>query len=76
MGVWQGVAMDFLKYYPGLPCPSLLRPGVGQTTTPKTVIRPFSGMAHPQGSQQAVFYLFGHPMPHAYEETLKLPYCY
>jgi hypothetical protein len=24
MGVWQGAAMDSLKYYPGLPCPALL----------------------------------------------------
>jgi hypothetical protein len=26
MGVWQGVAMDYLKFHPGLPCPSLQRP--------------------------------------------------
>jgi hypothetical protein len=26
MGVWQGVAMDSLKYYSGPPCPTLLRP--------------------------------------------------
>jgi hypothetical protein len=25
-GVWQGVAMDSLKYRAGLPCPTLLRP--------------------------------------------------
>jgi hypothetical protein len=24
-GVWQGVAMDFLKFYPDPPCPTLLR---------------------------------------------------
>jgi hypothetical protein len=26
MGVWQEVAMDFLKFHPGSPCPTLLRP--------------------------------------------------
>jgi len=26
MGVWQGVAFDFPKHYPGLPCPTLLHP--------------------------------------------------
>jgi hypothetical protein len=26
MGVWQGVAMDSLKFHPGLPCPTLLCP--------------------------------------------------
>jgi hypothetical protein len=26
IGVWQGVALDFLKYHLGLPCPTLLRP--------------------------------------------------
>jgi hypothetical protein len=26
MGVWQGVTMESLKFHPGLPCPTLLRP--------------------------------------------------
>jgi hypothetical protein len=26
MGVWQGLAMDFLKLHPGSPCPTLLLP--------------------------------------------------
>jgi hypothetical protein len=26
MGVWKGVAMDCLKFHPGPPCPTLLRP--------------------------------------------------
>jgi hypothetical protein len=29
MGVWQGVAMDSLKYHQGPPCPTLLRPAGG-----------------------------------------------
>jgi hypothetical protein len=29
MGVWQGVAIDCLKFYPGPPCPPLLRPAGG-----------------------------------------------
>jgi hypothetical protein len=29
MGIWQGEAMDSLKYYPGSLCPTLLRPAGG-----------------------------------------------
>jgi hypothetical protein len=29
MGVWQGVAMDSLKFRPSTPCPTLLRPKCG-----------------------------------------------
>jgi hypothetical protein len=29
MSVWQGVAMDSLKFYPGLPCSTFLRPAGG-----------------------------------------------
>jgi hypothetical protein len=29
MGVWQGVAMESLKFHPGLPCPTLLCPAGG-----------------------------------------------
>jgi hypothetical protein len=29
VGVWQGVAMDSLKFHPGSPCPTLLRPADG-----------------------------------------------
>jgi hypothetical protein len=42
-----------LKFHPGLPCPTLLRPG---QATPETSIQPF----------QAVFYRFGHPTSYAY----------
>jgi hypothetical protein len=30
MGVWQGVALDSLKFHPGLPCTTLLRPAGGR----------------------------------------------
>jgi hypothetical protein len=29
MGVWLGVAIDSLKFHPGVPCPTLLRTAVG-----------------------------------------------
>jgi hypothetical protein len=29
LGAWQGVAMDSLKFYPGPPCQTLLRPAGG-----------------------------------------------
>jgi hypothetical protein len=54
MGVWQGVVMDSLKFYPGLPCQTLLNPAV-------------SGVACLLGGRPlAVFYLFEHPTPYAY----------
>jgi hypothetical protein len=33
-GIWRGVAMDSLKYYQGLPCPTLLRPSFTPLDTP------------------------------------------
>jgi hypothetical protein len=41
MGVWQGVAMDFLKFHPGLPYLTFLRPAGGPT--PETALRLFQG---------------------------------
>jgi hypothetical protein len=29
LGVWQGVAVDSLKFHLGLPCPTFLRPAAG-----------------------------------------------
>jgi hypothetical protein len=53
MGVWQGVAMDSLKFRPGPTMPY-----------PSTVV---SGVAHPLGKRlAAIFYPFGHPKPYAY----------
>jgi hypothetical protein len=55
MGVWQGVAMDFLKFHPGPPCPTLLLP---------TFV---SGVACPQsGRPAAIFYPFEHHTPYTY----------
>jgi hypothetical protein len=50
MGVWKGVGMDFLKFYPGPPCPTLLC---------------HVGRPHPQGGRPAaIFYPSGHPTPY------------
>jgi hypothetical protein len=55
--------MDSLKFDPGPPCPTLLRP---------TGLTAFLGLACPKDRQPAaVFYPFGHPMPYAYEVKLK-----
>jgi hypothetical protein len=35
MGVWQGVAMDSLKFHPGPPCPTLLLPSFTPLDTPR-----------------------------------------
>jgi hypothetical protein len=51
MGVWQGVALDTLKFYLGPPCPTLLCPAVWQ---------PSQG-----GQPKAVFYPFGYPTLYA-----------
>jgi hypothetical protein len=57
MGVWQGVAMDSLKFNRGLPCSTLLCPAGGQALK-----RPY-----PQGGQPAaVVDPFGRPTPFAY----------
>jgi hypothetical protein len=51
-GVWQGVAMDSLKYHSGSPCLTLPRPAGGPP------------LKRPQGERPvAVFYPFGHPTP-------------
>jgi hypothetical protein len=47
-----GVAMDCLKFHPGPPSLTLLRP---------------VGVVHPQGCQLVViFFVFAHPTPYAY----------
>jgi hypothetical protein len=44
MGVWQGVAMDSLQFYPGPPWPTLLRPAGGPP--PKRSYGRFKGGPH------------------------------
>jgi hypothetical protein len=39
--VWQGVSTDSLKFHPGPPCPTFLRPAGGPP--PETALRPFLG---------------------------------
>jgi hypothetical protein len=46
IGVWQGVAMDFLKFHPGPPYPTLLRSAGGPPLKGLTAIY---GVARPQG---------------------------
>jgi hypothetical protein len=59
MGVWQGVAMDSLKFHLGLTLSSSMPYG--------WALRPFRG-SPPQGRQPAaVFYPFGHLMPYTYD---------
>jgi hypothetical protein len=50
VGVWQGVAMNSLKFYSGLPCPALLRPAGGPP------------LEQPYGRLLP----FEHPTPYAY----------
>jgi hypothetical protein len=61
MGVWQGVAMDCLKFHLGPPClPFYALMNINSLTA-------VSRVARPQGRQlAAVFYPFGHPTPYAY----------
>jgi len=56
MGLWQGVAMDSLKYCQGLPCPTL------------NALKAVLGLARPQGLRpEPIFYPLGHPMHYAYD---------
>jgi hypothetical protein len=62
MGVWQGVAMDTLKFQQGPLCPTLLR-SVGQAV---------SGVALPEGRRPAAFfYTLGHPTSYNYADIRK-----
>jgi hypothetical protein len=55
VGVWQGVAMDSLKFHPGPPCPTLLRPAGGPP--PK---RPYSRFGGGPPAERAAC---GHLLP-------------
>jgi hypothetical protein len=56
MGVWQRVAMDSLKFHPGLPCPTLLRPAGGPYLDSLTAVLE---LAHLHGGRPAaIFYPF------------------
>jgi hypothetical protein len=69
MGVWQGVAMDSLKFHPYPRCSTLLSP-VGRP--PLKWFTAVSGVACSQGWwPAAVFYPFGHPTPYAYVGVLQ-----
>jgi hypothetical protein len=58
MSVWQGVAMESLKY---------LAFYAMQACFPITSHTAVSGVAHPgSGSSAAIFYPFGYPPPYAY----------
>jgi hypothetical protein len=64
IGVWKGVAMDFLKFQPGLPCSTLLRPVGGQILKRPMAV---SGMAcQRDGWPAAVSYPFRDTMPYAH----------
>jgi hypothetical protein len=61
-GVWQGVALDSLKFHPGLPCPTLLRPAGGPPL--KRPHGHFSGSPPTRRVPAAFFYPFGHRSPY------------
>jgi hypothetical protein len=66
MGVWEGVAMDSLKFYTGLLYPTLLRPA-GEPRLKQPHSRFWDGLP------TAVFYPFGHPSPYASGFSLYRP---
>jgi hypothetical protein len=64
MGVWQGVAMDSLKFHPVPPYPTLYPLQAGHDSDGLTAV---SGVARPQGGRlAAISYPIGHPTPYAY----------
>jgi len=64
MGVWQGVAMDSLKFHPSPPCPTLLCPA-GEPP----LRRPYS---HFRGGLPAGRAACAHPTPYAYAFSVYL----
>jgi hypothetical protein len=69
VGVWQGVAMDSLKFYPGPPCLTLLCPAGGSTL--KRALKRFMG--GPPVGWVAYGHLLppGHPTLYAYGWKMK-----
>jgi len=75
MGVWQGLAMESLKFHPGLLCPTLVCPAGGPSL--KRPCGHFRVACLQVGRPAVIFYPFGHPTPYAYginiHGTLELP---
>jgi hypothetical protein len=68
MGVWQGMAMDSLKFHLGRPCPTLLCPDGGSPLT-----QPYVGFRGglPRGQEACSPLLpLGHRTPYAYDLCL------
>jgi hypothetical protein len=64
IGIWQGVAMDSLKYHPGVPCPTTLLPAGNH---PWNNFMAISGVATCRvGGPRPSTHLLGHPTPYAY----------
>jgi hypothetical protein len=66
MGVWQGMAMDSLKFHLGRPCPTLLHPAAGarragslqQSSTPLDILRR-KPMMHKAVLRTILWFLYG-----------------
>jgi hypothetical protein len=72
MGVWQGVAMDSLKFHPGPPCQTLLIPAGGSPLK-----LPYNCFRSGPPCPEVIFYPLRHPAPYPYVELylLRFPGC-
>jgi hypothetical protein len=64
MGVWQGVAMETLKFHLGPPCPTFYALWAGR---PRNGLMTVSGVARPQDERPSST-LLGYPTPYACDE--------
>jgi hypothetical protein len=62
MGVWQGVAMDSLKFHLGPPCPTILCPVDGPPLKCS-----YGRLKGGPLAECVAVYPFGHPTPYAYD---------
>jgi len=68
MGIGQGVAMDSLKFHPGLPCPTLLPPAGGPP--PERPYDCFRGCPPAGWAACGCLLPSGHPTLYAYEQKV------
>lgn len=71
MGVWQRVVMNFLKFYLGPPCPTILCPVGGPPLK-----RQFQEWPALAGGLRPSSFTLRHPTPYTYVEAFVVDACF